>query len=99
MLLIREGIIVSKVYCKVTSNNIYLNLKSFAPTNLKRISLKMLVDRAYLICSNFTLGKKEIDHLKKVFHEKNDYLKRVSNQVLIEVQEKRKTIVNNVSKE
>ena len=59
----------------------------------------MLVDRAYLICSYFTLGKKEIDHLKKVFHEKNDYLKRINNQVLIEVQEKRKTIVNNASEE
>ena len=53
-----------------------------------------LVDRAYQILPNITLRKKEIDHLKKVFHEKNDYPKWVINQVLNEVEEKHKTNVN-----
>ena len=43
--------------------------------------------------------KKEIDHLKKVFHGKNDYPKWAINQVLNEVEEKHKTSVNNISEE
>ena len=37
---------------------------------------------------------KEIDHLKKVFHEKNDYPKCAINQILNE--EVEKTSVNNI---
>ena len=59
--------------------------------------IKTLADHAYIVCSGIALRKKEID-LKKVFHEKNDYPKRVINQVLNEVEEKHKTSVNNVSK-
>ena len=96
MLLIKKEInIVTAVYRKGTTNDIYSNRKSFAPTTWKRGTLKTLVDRAYLICSNIALGKKEIDHLKKVFHEKNDYPKWVINQVLNEAEEKRKTSVIN----
>ena len=45
------------------------------------------------------LRKKQIDPLKKVLHEKNDYLNWVINQVLNEVEEKHKTSVNNVSEQ
>ena len=100
VLLIKKGNnIFNKVYRKTTNNDIYFNWKSFAPTAQKRGTLKTLVDRAYLICSNITLRKKEIDHLKKVFHEKNDYPKWVINQVLNEVAEMHKTNVNKVSQE
>ena len=99
MLLIKTGNnIATTVYRKATTNDIYLNWKSFAPSTWKRGTLKTLVVRSYLICSN-TLRKKEIDHLKKVFHEKNDYPKWVINQVLNEVEEKHQTSVNNVSEE
>ena len=47
----------------------------------------------------FTLGKKEINHLKKIFHEKINYPKWVINQVLNEVEEKHKISVNNFSEE
>ena len=50
-------------------------------------------DRAYLICLNFALIKKEIDCLKKIFNETNDYPKWVITQVLNEVEEKRKTCI------
>ena len=80
VLLIRKGSnIITTVYCKGTTNHIYLNWESFAPTTWKRGTLKTLVDRAYLICSNTALRKKEINNLKKVFHEKNDCLKWVIN--------------------
>ena len=57
------------------------------------------MDKGVPFCSNIALRKKEIDHLKKVFHEKNDYPKWIINQVLNEVEEKHKTSVNNVSEE
>ena len=99
VLLIKKGNnILSTVYRKATTNDIYLNWKSFAPTSWKRVTLKTL-DLAYLICSNIALRRKEIDHLKKVFHEKNDYPKWIINQVLNEVAEKHKISVNNVSEE
>ena len=99
MLLIKKGNnIITTVYRKATANDIYLNWKSFAPTTWKRGTLKTRADRAYLICSSIAFWKKEIDHLKKVFHEKNDYRKWVINQVLNEVEEKHKTSVNNIRK-
>ena len=58
----------------------------------------MLVHCAYLTCSNFTLRRKEIDHLMKKFPEKNDYPKWLINKVLSKVEEKQKTSGNNVNK-
>ena len=76
MLLIKKGNnIITTVYRKATTNDIYLNWKSFAPTAWKRGTLKTLAYRAYLICSSIAIRKKKNDHLKKVFHEKNDYPK------------------------
>ena len=58
VLLIKKGNnILTTVYRKATTNDIYLNWKSFAPTTWKRDTLKTLVDRAYLICSNIALRK------------------------------------------
>ena len=54
---------------KTTTKDIYLNWKSFAPTTTcKKGTFNTLVDSAYLICLNIALRKKEIDHLRKVFH-------------------------------
>ena len=60
VLLIKKGNdIVTTVYRKATTNDTYLNWKSFAPTTWERRTLKTLVDRAYLISSNIALRKKE----------------------------------------
>ena len=67
LLIKKRNNIDTTVYYKATTNDIYLNWKSFAPTTWKRATLKALVDRVYLICSNIALRKNEIDHLKKVF--------------------------------
>ena len=99
VLIKKRNNIITTIDCKATTNDIYLNWKSFAPTTWKRGTLNALADRAYLICSSIALRKKEVDHFKKVFHEKNDYPKWVINQVLNEVEEKHKTNVNNVSEE
>ena len=72
--LIRKGNnIITSIYHKATTNDIYLNWESFALTSWKIGTLKTIADRAYHICSSIALRKREIDHLKKAFHEKNDY--------------------------
>ena len=62
--------IITTLYHKATTNDIYLNLVSFAPTTWKKSTVKTLGDCAYLICSSIAFKKKKIDHLKKVFHKK-----------------------------
>ena len=59
-----------------------------APTSWKRRTLKTLTDGTYLICSSPEHWKQEIQHLKQVFHEKNDYQKWAINWVVEEVQAK-----------
>ena len=59
VLLIKKGNnIITTIYCKTTTNGIYLNWKSFARTSWKRDTLKTLVDYAYFICSNIALRMK-----------------------------------------
>ena len=72
----------------------YLNWNSFAPTSWKRGTLKTLIDRAYLVCSSPELWKKEIQHLKQVFHEKNDYPKWIINQVVGKVEARHGTVIH-----
>ena len=72
--------IVTTVYRKATANNLYLNWNSFAPTSWKKETLKTLIDCVYFICFSPELQKQEIEHLKQVFREKNDYPKWVLNQ-------------------
>ena len=95
VLIKKRNNIITTIDCKATTNDIYLKWKSFAPTTWKRGTLNALANCAYLICSSIALRKKEVDHFKKVFHEKNDYPKWVINQVLNEAEEKRKTSVIN----
>ena len=65
VLLTRNGNnIVTTVYHKTTSNDLYLNWSLFALTSWKRGTLKILIDRAYLIGSSPELQKQEIHYLK-----------------------------------
>ena len=51
VLLIRKGNnIITTIYRKATTNDIYLNWNLFALTTWKRGTLKTLADREYLIC-------------------------------------------------
>ena len=60
------------VYRKSTCNDVYLNWNTFAPATWKRGTLKTLAERAYVICSTHHLLERELKHLEKVFHEKNN---------------------------
>ena len=45
-----------------------------------------------MICPSPELRKQEIQHLKQVFHDKNDYPKSVINQVVEQVEAKHRTV-------
>ena len=47
-----------------------------------------------MICSSPELRKEEIQHLKQVFHVKNDYSKWVINQVVEQVETKHRTVIH-----
>ena len=74
LLYIRDGEKLSPTaYRKDTHNDLYLHWNSFTPVSWKRGTLKSLISRAYMVCSNETLLEKELKHLKHVFHKINGY--------------------------
>ena len=54
------------VFRKDTHNDLYLHWDTFSPINWKREILKLLISRAYMICSDQSLLEKELGHLKKI---------------------------------
>ena len=82
VLFIRDGEkLNTAVYRKDTHNDLYLHWNSFTPVSWKRGTLKSLISRAYMVCSNETLLEKELKHLKHVFHKINGYPWWVIDQV------------------
>ena len=83
VLLIRSNSLIStKVYRKNTNTDIYTNWKSFPPNNWKWRTLKTLVTRAFDICSTDEYLKEELEHIRKVFHHRNNYPLWVINKVI-----------------
>ena len=83
VLLIRNNSLIStKVYRKNTNTDIYINWKSFSPNNWKWGTLKTLVTRAFDICSTDEYLKEELEHIRKVFHHRNNYPLWVINKVI-----------------
>ena len=80
---------------KETTNDLYLHWESFSPISRKRWTLKSLISRVYMICSNQSLLEKELKHLKNIFHKKNGYPLWMINQVMERVKET--TNIENVS--
>ena len=72
----------TSVYRKPTNTDIYMNWNTHAPTNWKIGTLKTLIKRAKTVCSNETLLKREIEHLRKVFVEINNYPKNMVNRII-----------------
>ena len=70
------------MYRKNTNTDIYINWKFFAPNNWKWGTLKNLVTRAFDICSTDEYLKEELEHIRKVFHHRNNYPLRVINKVI-----------------
>ena len=76
----------TKVYCKNTNADIYINelykWRSFAPNNWKWGKLKTLVTRAFDICSTDDYLKEELEHIRTVFHHRNSYSLWAINKVI-----------------
>ena len=71
------------VYRKKTNSDLYMNWDSHSPRAWKIGTLKNLTRRAIMISSPNNL-EKELDHLRKVFHEKNNYPRHITNQIIDE---------------
>ena len=71
----------TSVYRKKTNSDLYMNWNSHSPRAWKIGTLRNLVRRAIMISSPNNL-QTELDHLRKVFSEKNSYPKQVTNQII-----------------
>ena len=59
-----------------------MNWKSHAPMQWKIGTLKNLVKRSIIICSDQQLLQIELDHLRKVFVEINDYPSKTVENII-----------------
>ena len=82
--------IETTVYRKFTHNDVYLHWDLFSPNSWKVGTLKMLLLRAFVVCSNEQLLNREIEHLKCISHT-NGYPKAVIQNVISKVKEKQST--------
>ena len=77
-----DGTLKTEVFRKSSDTNIYLHWDSFCPKSWKIGTLKGLVRRAHIICSDKTSLDKEIKHLKFVFTKVNGFpSKQVSKSI------------------
>ena len=88
VLFIRDGEkLNTTVYRKDAHNDVHLHWNSFIPLSWKRAALKSLISTACMVCSNEALLKKELKHLKPVFHKINRYPWWFIDQVSTSIQE------------
>ena len=78
------------VYRQDNHNDLYLHWDAFTPARWKCGTLRTLVNRAYLVCSNKELLHKELAYLKSVFLKKNGYPLSTVKQLMKEIEEKQK---------
>ena len=90
-----NGKLETTVFRKETNTDIYMNWNSHAPMQWKIGTLKNLVKRSIIICSDQHLLQIELDHLRKVFVEINDYpSKTVENIIKNELEKENVDITN-----
>ncbi len=75
------------IYRKRTDTSIYINWKSFSPNIWKIGTLKGLLRRAYKICSEKEWVDKEVEYLKRVSIDINQYPKNVVDDTSRRVKE------------
>ena len=77
--------IETRVFRKPTNTDLYIHWQSFAPLQWKHCTLKTLVYRSYIICSNEKHLHSELKYLRKVFHQNNGYPHWFINRVFDKV--------------
>ena len=73
------------VFRKSTKPDIYIHWNSFAPFQWKYSTLKTLIYRAHIVCSDNQHLESELNYLRKVFHNFNSYPHWFITKVLNEV--------------
>ena len=94
-----DNCIETSVYTKPTNTDIYINWNAHAPNTWKINTLRNLIKRAKTICSTKENFIAETRRLQKVFQERNQYPKRVVENVINKEIETTKTEIkpNNIS--
>ena len=78
----RDGSLETSVYRKITNTDIYMNWKAHAPVTWKIATLKSLVQRAINVSSSKKAADDELDHVKEVFCNLNDYPEGLVDQII-----------------
>ena len=81
------------VYRKETNNDLYLHWHAFTPISWKRGTIRTLVNRAYVICSDNNYLQQELKHLERVFHIQNGYPLWIIKQIMKEVKQNKRSLV------
>ena len=66
---------------------------NFASISWKRGTFRILVNRAYIICSDNNYLQQELKHLEHAFHIQNGNPLRIIKQILKEVKENKRPLV------
>ncbi len=82
-----DSTLETSVYRKKTNSNLYMNWNSYSPRTWKIGTLRNLTRRAIMISSPNNL-QKELDHLRKVFCDINNYPTQITNKIIAEEVEK-----------
>ena len=81
-------------YRKETKNKLYLHWQAFAPISWKHGTLRILVNRAYIICSDNNYLQQELKHLECIFDNYNGYSLWVIKQIMTEIKEYKRSLVS-----
>ena len=84
----------TSVFRKATNTNIYMNWYSHAPKQWKIGTLRSLIKRSVIICSNQKLLEKELNYLRNVFCRINNYPLKLVNDVIKKESEKTNNVNN-----
>ena len=80
-----DGTFETDVHRKETDTNVYMHWESYAPSAWKIGTMKSLIRRAHIICSNSDFLEKEISFLKSVFRDENGFPSRIVSSVIHDV--------------
>ena len=78
--------IETRVFRKPTNTDLYIHWQPFARLQWKHSTLKTLVYRSYIVCSNEKHLHSELKYLQKAFHQNNGYPPWFINRVFDKVQ-------------
>ena len=83
-----DNAIQTRIYRKSTNTDVYINWFAHSPKSWKINTLKNLIKRAKSICSSKDAFIKELEYIKKVFCERNQYPQKMVENIILDEMEK-----------